>query len=183
MTTPMFHVFSSMNDLANAQHHKKSAGHRRSHSSPEAVVLLRDDSLLQQQQLPHQDFPSLVVDRTPDSFFYDYYDGEQPENDDEPELIPVITRQKAHSFHGEQHHPEMPQHPKRAGSCPPEFFYTDGEKDLQQRRDNVSTNLKRLYDDRKEHIFELFQDTWIISDDLEDESDGMDIEFFTNRAA
>lgn len=41
------------------------------------------------------------------------------------------------------------------------------EKQLQQRRNQCESSLKKLYDERKEHIFELFENTWIISDPLE----------------
>ena len=57
------------------------------------------------------------------------------------------------------------QHRERWGSCP------DREHQLQLRRHQAETSVQKLFDDRKDHIFEIFQDSWIISDALDDEDE------------
>jgi hypothetical protein len=62
-----------------------------------------------------------------------------------------VLLQKAHSF------------PRRTVSPAPVI----AEKELQLRRQYVTSSLQKLYDERKELIFELFQQSWVISDLLE----------------
>jgi len=35
----------------------------------------------------------------------------------------------------------------------------------------TNSSLRKLYDERKDHIFELFQSSWVISDPLNDDND------------
>ena len=76
------------------------------------------------------------------------------------------ARQMAHSF-SDRFSNGSGDTAKRWGSCPAHYF--NDEKQLQLRRESVETSVRKLYEARKDHIFEIFQDSWVISDPLEDE--------------
>lgn len=61
---------------------------------------------------------------------------------------------------------------RRANSepCPlPSLFHmNEDEKRLQKRRSICEASIKKLYEERKDHIDEIFQSQWIVSNALED---------------
>lgn len=97
------------------------------------------------------------------------------DSNDSHDLI-VQALERAHSF--SESHPRSTtrkpssEHRERWGSCPADYFRK--EPQLQTRRNQAESSVMKLFDDRKDHIFELFQDSWIISDALEDDEDGLD---------
>jgi len=75
-----------------------------------------------------------------------------------------------------QHHAQYPHRPnrvQRGGSCPGDYYncFDRNEHRLQLRREMTNSSLRKLYDERKDHIFELFQSSWVISDPLNDDND------------
>lgn len=59
-----------------------------------------------------------------------------------------------------------PSRRRRRWSSGPSTFMR--ERKLQLRRSICESGVKRLYDDRKDNILEIFEDQWLISDDLDD---------------
>ena len=53
-----------------------------------------------------------------------------------------------------------------------DLFQSSDEKQLQLRRSSCEANVRKMYEERKEHIEELFHNSWmLVSEDLEDEFD------------
>ena len=53
-----------------------------------------------------------------------------------------------------------------------DLFQLSDEKELQLRRSTCEANVKKLYEERKPHVQDLFQNSWIlVSEDLEEKLD------------
>jgi hypothetical protein len=96
----------------------------------------------------------LIVDKTPDTFLEDA-------------CFPLLR--KARSFVESAPRTRAVLSVRRGKAATVASHAGVGEKELQQRRKSITTSLQKLYDERKESISELFEQSWVISDHLEDE--------------
>ena len=58
---------------------------------------------------------------------------------------------------------------RRWTMVPPTDADSVNEQNLKQRRVLCQSLVQRLYEDRKERILEIFQDTWLLTDALDDD--------------
>lgn len=153
--------------MVEREHHHKKPGHRRSRDSPYAVasflgylgrVECEDEATYLKTDACYIEQPAfqLMVDKTPDTIL---------------EEERFLFLQKARSFPGTIR--------RRGIAATVSSPAGIAEKELQQRRESITFCLQKLYDERKESILELFQQSWVISDHLEDE---IDLEFVAKTA-
>jgi len=64
-----------------------------------------------------------------------------------------------------------PGHSRRWGSCPSQLqrCVSEDERKLRHRRLLCESSVRNLYEERKDHILEIFSDTWLLSNSLEDD--------------
>ena len=65
---------------------------------------------------------------------------------------------------------KKPRRSRRWTSCPTQVgAFWDEERRLRNRRYLCESSVRQLYEDRKDHIFEIFSETWLLTDALKDE--------------
>jgi hypothetical protein len=163
----MIEMLSSTNDtfMLERQHRNKKPSHKRSPDSLYAVASFvrllgttefEDEAIFLKTDACTRPAFQLIVDKTPDTFF------------EEARFPPL---QKALSFPCEERtsrtRPVLPVRRGKAATVSSSAGV--GEEELQLRRKSITLSLQKLYDERKESILELFEQSWVVSDNLEDE--------------
>lgn len=63
---------------------------------------------------------------------------------------------------------------RRCNSCPSQYKWllpSDDERRLRQRRTMCESTVQKLYEERKDHIMEIFEDSWVLTTPLDDDND------------